>query len=80
MIAAALNPIFAASDSTRLVPVIAAYPKVKIAMARVFLYKPRWAWEAAAALNGAVNANERYWRCLPREAQSVFGAVKIGQR
>lgn len=51
-----------------------------IAMARVFLYKPRWAWEAAAALNGTVNANERYWRCLPREAQAVFGPVKIGQR
>ncbi|MBU3578039.1 NADH:flavin oxidoreductase/NADH oxidase [Polynucleobacter sp. UK-Kesae-W10] len=51
-----------------------------IALARAFLYKPRWAWEAAAALNGTVNANERYWRCLPREAQTAFGNVKIGQR
>ena len=51
-----------------------------IALARAFLYKPRWGWEAAAVLNGTVTANERYWRCLPREAQAVFGNVKVGQR
>jgi 2,4-dienoyl-CoA reductase-like NADH-dependent reductase (Old Yellow Enzyme family) len=51
-----------------------------IALARAFLYKPRWGWEAAAALGGTVTANERYWRCLPREAQTVFGDVKVGQR
>jgi 2,4-dienoyl-CoA reductase-like NADH-dependent reductase (Old Yellow Enzyme family) len=51
-----------------------------IALARAFLYKPRWAWEAAAKLGATVTANERYWRCLPREAQAVFGGVKIGQR
>ena len=48
-----------------------------IALARAFLYRPRWAWKAAAALNATVHANERYWRCLPREAQSVFGSVKV---
>lgn len=51
-----------------------------IALARAFLYKPRWAWEAAAALSGIVPSNERYWRCLPREAQAIFGDVKVGQR
>ncbi len=51
-----------------------------IALARAFLYKPRWAWEAAAALGGIVPSNERYWRCLPREAQAIFGDVKVGQR
>lgn len=51
-----------------------------IALARAFLYKPRWAWEAAAALGGIVPANERYWRCLPRAAQAIFGDVKVGQR
>ena len=51
-----------------------------IALARAFLYKPRWGWEAAAALGDTVTANERYWRCLPREAQTIFGNVKIGQR
>jgi 2,4-dienoyl-CoA reductase-like NADH-dependent reductase (Old Yellow Enzyme family) len=51
-----------------------------IALARAFLYKPRWAWEAAAALKGEVHASEQYWRCLPTEAQAVFGNVRIGQR
>jgi 2,4-dienoyl-CoA reductase-like NADH-dependent reductase (Old Yellow Enzyme family) len=51
-----------------------------IALARAFLYKPRWAWEAAAALGATVPSNERYWRCLPREAQAIFGDVKVGQR
>ena len=51
-----------------------------VALARAFLYKPRWAWEAAAALQGKVTASSQYWRCLPREAQAIFGAVRIGQR
>jgi 2,4-dienoyl-CoA reductase-like NADH-dependent reductase (Old Yellow Enzyme family) len=51
-----------------------------IALARVLLYKPRWPWEAAAALGGQVTASPQYWRCLPREAQSIFGAVRIGSR
>jgi len=51
-----------------------------IALARAFLYKPRWAWEAATALGGVVSSHERYWRCLPREAQAIFGDVKVGQR
>ncbi len=51
-----------------------------ITLARAFLYKPRWAWEAAASLQGTVTANARYWRCLPREAQAVFGNVQVGQR
>jgi len=51
-----------------------------IAMARAFLYKPRWVWEAAAALNGKVQASPQYWRCMPREAQGIFEAARIGQR
>ncbi len=51
-----------------------------IALARAFLYKPRWGWEAAAALQGHVSASPQYWRCLPREAQAVFADVKMGQR
>ena len=51
-----------------------------VALARAFLYKPRWVWEAAAALGGKVNASPQYWRCLPREAQSIFGDVRIGMR
>ena len=51
-----------------------------IALARAFLYQPRWGWQAAAALGGTVNAHPAYWRCLPREAQAVFGKVAIGTR
>jgi 2,4-dienoyl-CoA reductase-like NADH-dependent reductase (Old Yellow Enzyme family) len=51
-----------------------------IALARAFLYQPRWAWQAAAALGGEVVANPVYWRCLPHEAQAVFGKVSIGGR
>jgi len=51
-----------------------------IAMARAFLYQPRWGWQAAAALGGEVQANPVYWRCLPREAQAAFGKVSLGSR
>jgi 2,4-dienoyl-CoA reductase-like NADH-dependent reductase (Old Yellow Enzyme family) len=51
-----------------------------VALARAFLFKPRWGWEAAAALKATVKATPAYWRCLPREAQSIFGDVRIGMR
>ncbi len=51
-----------------------------IAMARGFLYQPRWGWQAAAALGGTVQASPQYWRALPREAQGVFTKTSIGQR
>jgi 2,4-dienoyl-CoA reductase-like NADH-dependent reductase (Old Yellow Enzyme family) len=51
-----------------------------IALARALLYKPRWPWEAAAALGAQIKASPQYWRCLPREAQSVFGDVRVGSR
>lgn len=51
-----------------------------IALARAFLYQPRWGWQAAAALAGEVTAHPAYWRCLPREAQAVFGRVSVGMR
>jgi 2,4-dienoyl-CoA reductase-like NADH-dependent reductase (Old Yellow Enzyme family) len=51
-----------------------------IALARAFLYEPRWGWHAAAALGGEVAAQPNYWRCLPRAAQAVFGQVSVGVR
>ena len=51
-----------------------------IALARAFLYQPRWGWQAAAALGGEVQGNPAYWRCLPREAQAIFGKVSVGMR
>jgi len=51
-----------------------------VALARSFLYNPRWAWTAAAELKGSVQATPAYWRCMPREAQHIFNAAKIGMR
>ena len=51
-----------------------------IALARAFLYNPRWGWHAAAALGGEVQGFPAYWRCLPREAANVFGKVTVGMR
>ena len=51
-----------------------------VALARAFLYKPRWGWEAAVALGGTVDAQHQYWRSLPREANNIFEGAKIGMR
>jgi 2,4-dienoyl-CoA reductase-like NADH-dependent reductase (Old Yellow Enzyme family) len=51
-----------------------------IALARAFLYQPRWGWQAAVALGGEVAANPAYWRCLPRGTQAAFGKVSVGMR
>ena len=51
-----------------------------VALARSFMYKPRWGWEAAVALDGTVNAQHQYWRSLPREAKNIFADAKIGMR
>ncbi len=52
-----------------------------VALARAFLYNPRWGWHAAAALTGQVQASAQYWRCLPKEAATIFGPdARIGMR
>ncbi len=52
-----------------------------IALARAFLYQPRWGWMAAAELGGHVQAMGQYWRSLPKDAGGVFGPdARIGMR
>ena len=51
-----------------------------VAIARGVLYKPRWGWEAAAALGGQVAASPPYWRSIPRDVQGIFGKIHIGMR
>jgi len=51
-----------------------------VALGRSFLYKPRWAWEAAAEMGAQVQATKQYWRSLPKEANGIFGAAKVGGR
>ena len=51
-----------------------------VALARAFLYQPRWGWQAAVALGGQVEAHPAYWRCLPRGAQAAFSGASVGTR
>ena len=51
-----------------------------IALARAFLYNPRWGWHAAAELGGQVAGKENYWRSLPPHAQTIFGKTVVGMR
>jgi 2,4-dienoyl-CoA reductase-like NADH-dependent reductase (Old Yellow Enzyme family) len=51
-----------------------------VAMARAFLWDPRWAWHAAVTLRGTVAAPRQYWRALPRNAAGAFGDTTTGQR
>ncbi len=51
-----------------------------IALARAFLYQPRWGWQAAAALGGSVQAHPRYWRCPPAGAGAIFSNTAVAIR
>lgn len=51
-----------------------------VALARAFLYDPRWGWHAAAELGASVQALPPYWRCTPREAGALFDGAHIGMR
>ncbi|MGB7183343.1 MAG: NADH:flavin oxidoreductase/NADH oxidase [Burkholderiaceae bacterium] len=51
-----------------------------VALARAFLYNPRWAWHAAAQLGATVDAPPQYWRCEPHGTKGLFGETKTGQR
>ena len=51
-----------------------------VALARAFMYDPRWPWHAAAALGGAVDGPRQYWRSLPTGVGPIFGNITFGQR
>lgn len=51
-----------------------------VALARAFLYNPRWAWHAAAELGGQVDGPPQYWRSLPSGKNAVFGRTSFGTR
>ena len=51
-----------------------------IAIARAFLYNPRWVWHAARELGAKVAVPSPYWRSEPTGARGLFGATKIGMR
>ncbi len=51
-----------------------------VALARAFLYDPRWPWHAAAALGASVSVPKQYWRSQPAAHKGLFGEAKTGQR
>lgn len=51
-----------------------------VAMARAFLWNPRWVWHAAAALGETVEPPAQYSRAAPRRSAAVFRGAKIGMR
>jgi 2,4-dienoyl-CoA reductase-like NADH-dependent reductase (Old Yellow Enzyme family) len=51
-----------------------------VALARGFLYNPRWAWHAAAALGASIEAPKQYWRSQPAAHKQLFGQTTFGQR
>jgi 2,4-dienoyl-CoA reductase-like NADH-dependent reductase (Old Yellow Enzyme family) len=68
------------NDAPQADAIVAAGDADMVALARAFLWNPRWAWHAAAALGATVKGPQPYWRGLPREAAGVFGDVRIRQR
>jgi 2,4-dienoyl-CoA reductase-like NADH-dependent reductase (Old Yellow Enzyme family) len=60
--------------------IIASGDADMVAMARAFLWDPRWAWHAAAALDASVVPPPQYSRAAPRGSADVFRGVKIAQR
>ena len=51
-----------------------------IAMARSFLWDPRWPWRAAVALGAKVQAPKQYWRSVPTGIEPPFADITYGQR
>ena len=68
------------TDATQAEAILAAGDADLVAMARAFLYEPRWGWHAAAALGGTVQAHPAYWRCAPRGTPAIFGDTVMGGR
>jgi NADPH2 dehydrogenase len=57
--------------------ILAAGDADMIAMARAFLWDPRWAWHAAAELGANMAIPPQYLRSVPRDASEAFRAAKI---
>ncbi|MBX2869718.1 MAG: NADH:flavin oxidoreductase/NADH oxidase [Acidiferrobacterales bacterium] len=51
-----------------------------VALARAFLYNPRWVWHAAAELGAQVAAPPQYWRSEPHSVKGLFGETSLGMR
>jgi len=49
-----------------------------VALARGFLFDPRWAWRAAAELGAPVVAPKQYWKMVPKDCGLAFVEPPFG--
>ena len=68
------------TDAQQAEDIVASGKADLIALARGFLYDPRWAWHAAAQLGGSVSAPPQYWRSQPSTQKALFGDTTFGAR
>ena len=68
------------TDAQQAEDIVASGKADLIALARGFLYDPRWAWHAAAQLGGSVSAPPQYWRSQPSTQKTLFGETAFGAR
>ncbi len=68
-------------DADQAETIIASGQADLVALARGALYDPRWAWHAAAKLDGQVSAPPQYWRSIPHGVKKdLFGETTGGSR
>ncbi|PJG51315.1 oxidoreductase [Bradyrhizobium forestalis] len=68
------------TDAGHAEEIVASGKADMVALARGMLYDPRWAWHAAAALGGEVEAPPQYWRSQPQAQKALFGKTTFGAR
>ena len=68
-------------DAEQAETIIASGQADLVALARGVLFDPRWAWHAAAKLDGQVSAPPQYWRSIPHGVKKdLFGETTGGSR
>ncbi len=76
-------PVFAVgliTEPAQAEEIVASGKADAVALARAFLWNPRWGWHAAAALGAQVAGPKQYWRSAPAGVTPPFIGFAHGQR
>ncbi|MGE0312306.1 MAG: NADH:flavin oxidoreductase/NADH oxidase [Lautropia sp.] len=68
------------TEATQAEAILQAGDADMIALARAFLYDPRWVWHAARELGATVKVPPQYWRSEPAGARGLYGDTRVGMR